>query len=108
MSRQGKSSASVLPTFAARQSADLLLRPVNQQIAAFAILSVGGIGTVLDIGQEVAAFGKLLAQGIFRRQVADDADEEMLFGRFHLTDAEVRREKLAILAQALDFAPDAR
>ena len=27
-------------------------------------------------------------------------------GRFHLTDAEVHREQFAILALALDFAPD--
>ncbi len=80
----------------------------DQQVAACAILDIGGIRAVLDdIGQEVAIFGKRRAQGVFLAQVADNADEELVVRGFHLTDPEVHREQFAILALALDFAPDA-
>ena len=93
---------------ATRRAADFLVHPVDQQVAACAILDIGGIRAVLDdIGQEVAIFGKRRAQGVFLAQVADNADEELLVGRFHFTDPEVHREQFAILALALDFVPDA-
>ncbi|MPN13521.1 hypothetical protein SDC9_160842 [bioreactor metagenome] len=83
----------------ARQAGDLLVHAIDQQVAAFTILDVGGGRAVLDhIGQEVSAFGELATQGLLDREVAHHADEETVVRRFGLGNAQMHRKGFAVFA----------